>query len=97
MWLSEQIPFGDTSLQMSFGEAFLRQPEDLYREGKIACVSTYHNWRERLQKCVCKYPFQGNVRIYEETNIFIFLVFKESVLKENLLAQKIELCAHNGT
>ena len=24
---------------------FLRQPEDLYREGKIACVSTYHNWR----------------------------------------------------
>ena len=28
------------------------------------------------------------MRIYEDTNIFIFLVFKESVLKENLLAQK---------
>ena len=30
----------------------------------------------------------GDMRIYEDKNIFIFLVFKESVLKENLLAQK---------
>ena len=81
---------------MSFGEAFLRQPEDLYREGKIACVSTYHNWRERFQEFVCKYPFRGSVRIYEDANISIFLGFKESVLKENLLAQKRELYAHNG-
>ena len=35
------------------------------------------------------------VRIYEDVNISIFLVFKESVLKENLLAQKRELYAHN--
>ena len=54
---------------------------------KIACVSTYRNWRERIQKFVCKYPFRGSVRIYEDSNIFIFLVLKESVLKENLLAQ----------
>ena len=55
----------------------------------------FEKWRERLQKFVCKYPFRGSVRIYEDANISIFLVFKESVLKENLLAQKRELYAHN--
>ena len=61
---------------------FLRQPEDREMAGN-------------LQKFVCKYPFRGSVRIYEDANISIFLVFKESVLKENLLAQKRELYAHN--
>ena len=51
-------------------------------------VRNCKNWREHLRKFVCKYPFRGSMRIYEDTNIFIFLVFKESVLKENLLAQK---------
>ena len=61
MFLSEQIPFGDT-----FGEAFLRQPDDPYRERKIAYVSICHNWRERFQNFVCKYPFRGSVRIHED-------------------------------
>ena len=50
-------------------------------------VRNRKNWREDLQKFVCKYPFRGGVRIYEDSNIFIFLVLKESVLKETLLAQ----------
>ena len=47
----------------------------------IACASIYR------KKFVSRYPFGGSVRIYEDSNIFIFLVFKEIVLKEKLLVE----------
>ena len=95
MWLSASVvvsnrgtnTFSRYAFTNTFRQSLFTPAGRSLSRRKIACVSTYRNWRERIQKVVCEYPFRESVRIYEDSNIFIFLVFRKSVLKENLLAQ----------